>query len=244
MPRLNQVIAAEGGVRSRLNEKITSIYQDISKSALLTGINRTYSPKDDDGETLPPESTLVQMTAETGIEQARQCWSELWNLTLTKDAANMEAAADIIIDDETIVPNVPVTTLLFLEKQLVDLRTFVSKIPVHDPSKRWSMSSAGDGVWESEPRETARTKKVKRNHVKAEATDKHMAQVETYDEDVIVGFWKTIDFTGAIPARRRDEMLARIEQLIRAVKFAREEANTKEVSPREMADALFDFVLS
>jgi hypothetical protein len=35
--------------------------------------------------------------------------------------------------------------------------------------------------------------------VKAEATEKHPAQVEVYHEDVVVGQWKTVKFSGALP---------------------------------------------
>lgn len=70
---------------------------------------------------------------------------------------------------------------------------------------------------------TVRTKKVPRNHVKAEATDKHPAQVDVYYEDVPVGYWTTVKFSGALPARRVNELLDRVEKLQQAVKFAREE---------------------
>ena len=51
--------------------------------------------------------------------------------------------------------------------------------------------------------QTLRTKKVPRNHVKAEATEKHPAQVEVYYEDVAVGYWTTVKFSGALPAQPR-----------------------------------------
>ena len=44
-----------------------------------------------------------------------------------------------------------------------------------------------------------------------------------------MGFWKTIKYSGAMPAHRVKQLLDRIERLEEAVKFAREEANGKEV---------------
>jgi hypothetical protein len=85
---------------------------------------------------------------------------------------------------------------------------------------------------------------VPRNHVKAEATDKHPAQVEVYFEDVTVGTWTTTKFSGALPATRVHELEARVEKLAHAVKFAREEANGFEVSDRRVGEAVFGYLLA
>ena len=89
---------------------------------------------------------------------------------------------------------------------------------------------------------TIRTKKVPRNHVKAEATEKHPAQVEVYYEDVPIGYWTTVKFSGALPARRVNELLERVEKLQQAVKFAREEANGTEVTDQRVGDAVFGYL--
>ncbi|HEU5343480.1 MAG TPA: hypothetical protein VFU60_03985, partial [Ktedonobacterales bacterium] len=136
---------------------------------------------------------------------------------------------------------VPATYLLFLEKQLVDLHTFVKKLPVLDASEAWSYDASAD-AWATEPVQTLRTKKTPRNHVKAEATEKHPAQVEVYYEDVTVGYWRTVKFSGALPAQRVNELLARVEKLQEAVKFAREEANSIEVEDQKVGGTVFDYL--
>ena len=103
-----------------------------------------------------------------------------------------------------------IETLLFLEKQLVDMHTFIKKLPVLDPSETW-ISDAAQDCYATEAVETIRTKKVPRNHVKAEATEKHPAQVEVYYEDLTVGFWRTVKYSGALPARRVAALLERVE---------------------------------
>ena len=87
-----------------------------------------------------------------------------------------------------------------------------------------------------------RTKKVPRNHVKAEATDRHPAQVEVYTEDVVVGNWERLMFSGEVSAKERKEMLERVSVLSDAVKFAREEANQTEVTQRNIGDNIFGYV--
>jgi len=87
-----------------------------------------------------------------------------------------------------------------------------------------------------------KTKKIPRNHVKAEATEKHPAQVEVYYEDVVVGNWRTIKFSSALPAKRVNELLSRVEKLQEAVKFAREEANNLEVVEQKVGAKIFDYL--
>ena len=83
-----------------------------------------------------------------------------------------------------------------------------------------------------------------RNHVKAEATDKHPAQVEVYYEDVTVGYWRTVKFSGALPGQRVNELLERVEKLQQAVKFAREEANNTEASDQKVGEKLLSYLFA
>lgn len=229
MPRLNQIIAVEKGVKSRSFAELTEAHHALQKPTLLAGISRTYRPKDEEGERLPPESTKVQVKTEDVIRKTVASLTRLFDVTATKDWANVTARADVVVDGRTILVDVPVTYLLFLEKQLVDLHTFVRKLPVLDPAESWGFDNSAD-CWATEPVETVRTKKIPRNHVKAEATEKHPAQVEVYYEDVPVGYWRTVKFSGAVAATRVNELLERVEKLQQAVKFAREEANSTEVT--------------
>ncbi|MET8774967.1 hypothetical protein ABZV58_08055 [Nocardia sp. NPDC004654] len=49
-------------------------------------------------------------------------------------------------------------------------------------------------------------------------------------------------FSGALPARRVNEVVGRIEKLAQAVKFAREEANAAEVTDRKTGKVIFDYL--
>ncbi|GHO48445.1 hypothetical protein [Ktedonospora formicarum] len=241
--KLNQIIAIEKGTKSRSFQELTEAHQALQKPAILSGISRTYRPKDEEGEQLPPESTRVQIKAEAIIRQTIETLTKLFDVTATKDWANCQARADVVVDGTTLLAQVPATYLLFLEKQLVDLHTFIKKLPILDASEFWNFDSSTD-TWASEPLQTTRTKKVPRNHVKAEATEKHPAQVEVYYEDIVVGYWRTVKFSGALPASRINELLARVEKLQEAVKFAREEANNIEVTEEKVGDKVFNYLFS
>jgi hypothetical protein len=239
--RLNQIIAVEKGIKSRSLQELTEAHHALQKPALLAGIARTYRPKDEEGEQFPPESTKVQIKADDIIRQTVEVLTKLFDATAAKDWTNCKARADIVVDGQTLLSQAPATYLLFLEKQLVDLHTFVKKLPVLDASETWTFDPSAD-AWATEPVQTVKTKKLPRNHVKAEATDKHPAQVEVYYEDVVIGHWRTVKFSGALPAQRVNELLDRVEKLQQAVKFAREEANNIEAEEPKVGERIFRYL--
>ncbi|MFJ4651552.1 hypothetical protein ACIP5Y_09805 [Nocardia sp. NPDC088792] len=241
MTRLNQIVAVEKGIKSRTFSELTEAHHQLGKNPLLSGISRTYRPKDEEGEQLPPESTRVQVKSEEVLKATADILTKLFDVVATKDWANCTAKADVVVDGRTLVKDAPVTYLLFLEKQLVDLHTFVRKLPVLDASESWEYDASAD-CYATEPVQTVRTKKIPRNHVKAEATEKHPAQVEVYHEDVVVGFWRTIKFSGALPAKRVNELAERVEKLQHAVKFAREEANNAEITQLHTGAEIFGYL--
>lgn len=243
MTRLNQIVAVEKGIKTRSFQELTDAHHALQKSTLLSGISRTYRPKDEEGEQLPPESTKVQVKAEETIRATAEILTRLFDVTATKDWANCTANADVRVDGETLLAAVPVSYLLFLEKQLVDLLTFIRKLPVLDAAESWEYDASAD-CWATEPVQTVRTKKIPRNHVKAEATEKHPAQVEVYYEDVTVGYWKTVKFSGAMPAKRINELVERVEKLQQAVKFAREEANNTEITQQKAGAKVFGYLFA
>ena len=57
----------------------------LQKPALFAGISRTYQPKDEEGESLPPESTKVQIKAEEIIHNTVAVLTKLFDITATKD---------------------------------------------------------------------------------------------------------------------------------------------------------------
>ena len=242
MARLNQIIAIEKGIKSKSIQELAEAQRAIAIPALLAGISRTYRPKDEEGEQLPPESKKVQIKAEEILRQTTEILTKLFDITATKDWTNCLARADVVVEGQTLLSQVPVSYLLFLEKQLVDLQAFLKKLPILEASETWNFDASAD-CWATEPLQTLKTFKMPRNHVKAEATEHHPAQVEVYYEDVTVGYWRTVKFSGALPAQRVNELLERLDKLQQAVKFAREEANNTEVEEQRIGQRIFQYLL-
>lgn len=241
MTKLNQIVALEKGVKARAYADVTAAHRSLTKNPLMSGISRTYQPRDDQGETLPPESTRVQTRTSDAVTSVEAALVRLFDITLIKDVANGRAIADIKVDGNVLVEKVPVTTLLFLEKQLNDLLTFVRALPVLDAAESWTYSATQD-AYATAPSKTTRTKKIPKSFSKAKATDRHPEQVEMYYEDVIVGDWTTTKFSGALPQADVTAIRERVVNLIEAVKVARESANSIEVIDVAMGSKILDYV--
>ncbi len=231
-PLLNQIIAVRTGVKNDVEQKLTKHYHLLQRAALLAGHSRSYTPKDDEGFRYPAESANVQVKVELVLREVAAELTKLFDVTAQLDWTNQHARADVVLlnGDEpfTLLADVPISYLLFLEKQLTNIETLIRRLPTLDSTENWTFDSATD-VHKSEPVGTVKTAKVRRNHVLAAATERHPAQVESYTEDVPIGTWSTVKFSGALPARRINKMLARVTELQRAVKFAREQANLEDV---------------
>ena len=241
MPKLNQIIAVGAGKKAQAKETLTEAYHQIKKPELLTGLVRTYQPRDEGGEPQPEERKQVQVKVNELINRVMRDLTDMFDAVATQDWANCQARADVVVDGRRLLEAVPVTHLLFLEKQLVDIRTFVETLPTLDAAEEWEYKPEVDS-YVSRPARTNRTRKVPKNHVKYEATQEHPAQVEMYMEDVWVGTWTTVKFSGAIPAAVRNSMLDRLRKLIEAVKTAREEANGMEVRGVKVGAALLGYI--
>lgn len=244
MPKLNQINALVSGRKGEVEKAVTELYKLIQKDQLFAGRERTYRPLDEvNGQKLPPESQRVQQRADDLIRQAVAKWTDLWNLVYTQDVGNQQAKADLVVDGQTVLSGVPVTFLLFLDKQVNDLETFVSKLPTPDPAEEWT-HDPNSGLLRGKATESVRTSKEPTVIVKYEATKEHPAQTELFTKDVPVGTWTQILYSGCIPTDRKNTLLARIRSLQDAIKQAKEQANLLEVQKHKAAEAVFAFVFA
>ena len=241
-PKLNQVIAIEKGVKSRIYAFLSSTYKAFQKPALFNGLSRQYQKRDEDGEDYPPENTRVQMNAATVLGEIAENMTELLDVTAQKDWANCKATADLVVDGRVLISAAPATYLLFLEKQLSDLKDELNKIPELDPAHDWSLDVA-TSLFKSKPTQTSKTKKIPKVIVKYEATEHHPAQTEIVNVDEVIGTWQTVIHSGALPVPRKKALQKRLQTLIKAVKYAREAANEAAAPQQRVGDAIFGYIM-
>jgi tetrahydromethanopterin S-methyltransferase subunit G len=53
-----------------------------------------------------------------------------------------------------------------------------------------------------------------------------------------------VKFSGALPAKRVNELLERVEKLQQAVKFAREEANNQEADEQKIGRSVLNYLFA
>lgn len=241
--RLCQIIAIDKDARGRAQTTRDMALAAIAKPEPLSGLSRTYKPRIDGGDELPPESKRVQIAVAAINARLAQDVGRLWDITATKDVANTKAKADLVVDGVTLFKDLPGTHLVWLEKQLEGLRGYFARLPVLDPAELWTWDET-TAAYRSEPTRNARTRKVPKNHVRAEATVQHPAQVDVFTVDEPEGDWTITKFSGAIPEAQRQLLLDRLDKLSAAVKFAREEANQQPVTDVNVGAVLFDWLLA
>lgn len=241
--KLHEITAVLKGEKARIYSEVTALHQQAQKPDPYTGFNKTYRKKDDDGEDYSPETKRVTLVASEVLAKLAKLESKLFDITAQQEFANTGAKADLVVDNQTLLQDVPVTYLMFLDKQFTDLRTFIDKMPVLDENREWA-ADPNSKLVRTAPQTTHRTRKTPKVIVKYDATKEHPAQTELFTEDVVVGFWDTVHLSGALSIPRKEELLERIDKLLRAVKVAREQANDTEAPKVDAGAAIFGYLLS
>ena len=241
--KLNQVIAIEKSIKQKSYDVTKLLDSAFKKSGLFEGFVKTYeSTSDQYDEAVPDERAHVQVNAGEALREAVEEWTRFFDVTAQRDEGNLMAKADVVDDNGvTIIEGAPATFLLFVEKQLVDLHTLISRAPVLDAAEIWKKNEQ-DGLHRSEETEKTRTKKVQRALVLHPPTDKHPAQTQLITEDVAVGKWKHTRVSGALPLSEKKLLLRKIVNLQTAVKKAREEANGVEAPKADYGRKLFSYI--
>jgi hypothetical protein len=241
--KLNQLIAILQSVKNNAAKGKTEVYQLAQKGGLFQGLSRTYQSREEDGFVYPSESQKLTLKANELIEKFVLASTEFLDLAATQDRANTQAQAAVVVDGTTILSEVPVSYLLFLEKQLQDVKTFVLSLPVLPIDKDWQRDPNRD-CYVTSPKETVKTKKITDFVVAYEATEHHPAQIKEVSKDVIEGIWSLVEFSGALPQDRVNLLLSRVDKLQKAVLKAREEANSREIEQHQVAGAVFGYLFA
>lgn len=241
--KLSQVNAVLRSRKEKAMETITAIHQMCMKRNLFSGQSRTYRPYDaaDESKKLPDENQVLQKKAVDLIGQAAVEWAEVGDLTVTQDAGNMSAKADVVVDNAVFLKDVPVASLLYMNTQLDLLAKFVDELPVLDPSKEW-VEEPASRQWRSKPVVTVKKEKKLEALVKIAPTQYHPGQAETFSSDVPVGEWTTTELSGALSEDTKRRMLLRVRKLSKAVKEAVEVANMGDAQTRSDASAIMKYV--
>lgn len=249
MAKLHQILAADRARSQETDRKLTLAVQGLGaagEQSPLSGISRSYKPRQEDGDQLPGRYQHVQISVEGQVMPLiREAFTSLLDLRYTRDEANTQARADVRVDGQALLADVPATFLMTLENALGELRKHLAALPVLDPSKEWRApgQDGNESAWyASKQVVTEKMLPAPQVQVLYEATKEHPAQVRPYEVSKPVGDWTEVRFSGCLPAQVKEKMLARLAKAQEAVKFAREQANRIDAPAKEAGKALFDYL--
>lgn len=241
--KLHAFVALLNGKKTKNLGEIGELHKRNQKAELFNGKTRTYRPLDDNDEKLPSETVALQEDAAKQVDRASQLWANWMNIVMTVDTGSTKTLGTVTVDGKAIISDVPVITLIFLEQQLNDIRKYYDTLPVLDTNYKWAYDT-NKGCWVTTPIEKNRSVKKKEAITLAVATDKHPAQVQLVDVDKWVGVFTETAMSSALPRDVKRSYVDRIDKLIDAVKKAREEANSIDVTERKEIQSIFDYIHS
>lgn len=248
MEQLHEVLAVESGLQTaakKINEETIRTFGKKDEHFVETTREVKHFAEEDQkldtSETKAMVTTVFDKLIYTTGPNIRA-----FDAYLQKEATNQKAHADVVIDDKTLLTAVPVTVLLGLETKLVELRAVYEAIPTLQPGPTWQpdlAARAAGGVYRAaDPDVTFRTRKTIRLIIMAAATEHHQAQVQAVSEDVPIARITTSHKSGMLTSAQKSDLLERLDRLLRAVKRARQRANSAEVEKRQMGKVMFDFL--
>ena len=245
MGKLHEILAVEGDLEGRSKVVVDETKKVFGKAALFTGVTRTCDMYDAADKAPPAEFQEMTTTVEKRLTYATGFLSAYFDAVLTKDATNCVAKGDIVLEDGTVLFNdVPVTFLLGLESKLKHVRDTYAAAPTMQQGIKWEpREDLGAGVYAmANPPKKLKTAKKFKFQILYEATDKHPAQIEKWEEQVPVGEYTEDITNGMLTPARKSELLGNIDTLIQAVKKARQRANTTTLEERKIGQKLFEFI--
>ena len=247
MAKLHEIIAAEGDRKQIATDVIgETMTTFVKKPDHFLGQRRNVTMLDEarTAENVVDYAPIV----ETVDKKLLYTWGHLSrfiDLQMTKETANCDAQADVVVDGNVLLSNVPAGALLALEKHLTRLLDLYKTIPTLNPSIDWVADDSHEleGVFRQEhPTQQYKTEKTLNHRVIYEATEHHPAQVHAYNVDSNVGMIETVRYSSMITPAQKSEWLGRISDLLIAVKEARQRANSTKVEPVAYAEIIRNFV--
>lgn len=233
---------AKGVVQEGINtfSKKTEHFDGHVKTLTMFDASR-QAEEDSNTETREVVTDVHQKLAHIG-----KYFSNWINVISIKEFTNTDIKADVVIEGQTIMTDIPATLLLTLENRLTLLRGLFKSAPTLDPGTSWTRDDSLEGrKWKSlTPEIRDRTQKIVEPVVLYDATKEHPAQVKEYPRDVVVGQFSTQKYSGRITPREKSEMLERLDKLLEAVKIARTKANQGSASGEELGDTIWDYLVT
>lgn len=247
MSKLHELLAVDSDIKNQAATCLNDLKNTFEKkTSHFSEKIVTFRPSAENAEPKVESQLGLQTTVAKELDWIGEKISKAIDSGHQIDVANLVAKADVVLEDGTVLlKDVPATSLLQLEKRLVEVQTLIAKIPTLDPAQGFTPDfERGKGIFRARDVEKPRTEKQFSFVVMYPATDKHPAQVKELNLDKPVGSVLTQEWSSLITTSAKGDMLDRVEELTRAVRKARARANEMEVDVRQnrIGKTVFDFI--
>jgi len=245
MAKLHELLAVGGNLEQQAVKTRNDLKATFEKKRHLFEKKLvTFKSNAEGVEPVIEGQSEIQSTVQKELDWIGGIISKSIDVSHQIDVGNTQAKADIVTEGgETVVKDVPATTLLSLEKELKEVQSLFASIPTLDPAKGF-VKDVESGYYRARDVNKTRTKKEQRPLVLAPATDKHAAQVQLITEDVPTGTIQEQEWSSLLTPAEKSELLERCDVLLRAVKKARARANDfdADVQAHKIGEKLFKFL--
>jgi len=248
MGKLHELLAVESdkeNIAKTITQDTKVLFQ--KKNEHFMGAHRELESFTE-GENVEGHMQHMQMTTTVAdrLEWTNKHLADYFDVVLKKECTNQTARHDLVVNGVVIAKDVPATFLLGLEKKLKGVREFYALAPTLPPGQEWKEDpDRGKNVHMlTHPDKKFRTAKTFKHQVLYDATDKHPAQIEKWEETVNVGVFVTKRWSGMLTSAKKEEYLTRIDEMTQSVKIARQKANQTEVKEEKIGEKIFKYIMT
>ena len=254
-PKLHELLAVEGDLEGIYKKILDETLSTFSKKAThFLGMEKTcriFDEKKQD-ETPPPQRLEMVTTVKEKLDYTSRHVIRYLDAVLQKEVTNQLARADLEVDGVVLGSSLPATFLLGLETKLKNIRKVYDAIPTLPPAIKWEKDEGlGEGVYRrTHPEKQFKTAKTFQHKVlvaaqfpkEGEGGTSLPAQIEKWEENQNVGEYTTEQWSGMLSPTEKSQIIGKIDKVIRAVKKARQRANSTEVQKVTIGKKIFDFI--
>ena len=247
MAKLHQLLATDSSLKGQAQKCRTEMQVTLEKKRHLFEEKRvTFQSSAEGSAAVTEDQRDIQTTVRKEVSWLNAILAKAIDAAYAIDLANTMAKADVVLESGAILlKDVPATALLQLEKRVKEVQEFLRTIPTLDPAKGFTLDPNKEpGIYVGREVRKNRTSKEIVPLVLYAATDKHPAQVEKINKDIVTGTILEQEWSSLITPALKAELLERSEEMYRAIATARSKANDQEIDTKsnKIGEQLLDYI--
>ena len=245
MTKLHEVLAVEASKEKVASKLVQESVRTLGKENLFGGQVRRLTMLDTAEEYLNGEERVaLTSTVDENLEYLVKPLADYWDVTLQKDSANQKAVAEIVLNGESMSIPLPATFLLGMETKLNNLRKLYEAIPTLAPGITWDVDEQERAGTFKARNDIVSFKTEKDMEFKeaSRATKEHPAQIAKLERTRNTGTYTLTKWSGMLTPLDKAQRLDRLDQLLNAIKQARQRANAVTVEDAKVGENLINFI--